>query len=466
MKKSRDKELGERLGRLDDCPPPKPGFEARVWERIEAEAAQAPVGQARAFGARHRRRPLLVAAVAAVAAVLVASVVLFGLPGAGDKTGPAPVSAAVVSARMAEAMSSYRTLQGTMTTSGNAAYVDGGTFATDAAGDFSLRFAAGPAAAAAKAQESSQPLVLTYNAQRHVQINTYVEPSGRRVSYGWDQALPYEGIGVSGWTHPYPPGLAWLVRAALADGDPRVTVDDTVFDGRSAWKVSLPSISYFGYLKGMSFVVDSRTGFLVQWTTPPDPANPGSGGTSLLTDLRVDQPLPADAFSVAVPRGAKLGGQERNQYYCTLDQVPARVGFRPFLPSNLPSGYRLSDVATDPRTPGDFLGWQGPDPGTHAPHTEAFLRYSHGADSFTVHVASTAAYSRSEVAGYFRGLTDFPAYGSALLRAGSFAGLTAQTWFDINGANLVVVGKAYVVYISGSLTRRELYEVANSLQQS
>jgi len=461
MKEYRDEQLGELVSRLDDSPSPASGFEARVWARIDGEMVRAPAAEAR-DGRAHRRRPLLFAA-GAVAA-FVAAAVLFGLPGVGDETGPVPVSAAVVSARMTAAMSSYRTLQGTMTTSGSEVAVNGGTFTTDAAGDFSLRFDA-DAHAAAAAEKVSRPLVLTYNARRHVAMDTYVEPNGRRVSYRWDESLPYEGIGVPGWTHPYPPGYAWLVRAALADGDPQITVDDTVFDGRPAWKVSLPSTRYFGGLAGMSFVVDSRSGFLVQWTWPPDPANPDSGGTSSLTDLRTDQPLSAGAFSVAVPPGAKLVRQERNRYYCTLAQVPARVGFRPFLPSYPPPGYKLSDVATDPRSPGDFMGWQGPDPGTHYPHTEAFLRYCHGADSFTVHVYSIARIPRSEVAGYSRGLTGFPAYGSSLLRKGAFAGFKAQTWFSLYGANLLVVGKTYVAYISGGLTRREIYDVAGSLRQ-
>ena len=460
MKEYRDVELGALVSRLDDYPPPTPGFEMRVWRRIEAEQAAAP-----ALGGRtHRRLLIAVTAVGAVTA-LVAVAILFGLPGAGEETGPAPVSAAAVSARMAAAMSSFRTLQGTMTASGSESYANGGTFAADAAGDFSLRFVAGTDSGD-EAEKLSQPLVLTYNARRHVAIDTYRESNGNHVSYRWDESLPYEGIGVPGWMCPYPPGYAWLVRAALADGDPRIAVADTVFDGRSAWKVSLPSARYFGYLAGMSFVVDRQSGFLVHWTWPPDPANPSWGGSSSLIGLGVDQPLSPGVFSVRVPPGARLVKEERATYYCPLKQVQARVGFRPFLPSFVPSGYVLSDVATDPRSAADFLGWQGPDPGSHDAHTEAFLRYRHGADAFTVHVAAIAGISRREIAGYFAALKGMPAHGSTFLRTGAFAGRRAQTWFALYGANLLVVGKTYVAYISGSLTRRELYDVASSLKQS
>jgi outer membrane lipoprotein-sorting protein len=465
MKEYRDEELGQLMGRLDDSSPPAPGFEARVWARIDSDPAHAPAAKGRDGRAR-RRRPLLLAAVAVgAAAALVTAAVLFGLPGAGDKTGPAPVSAAAVSARMAAALSSFRTLQGTMTTSGSERYANGGTFATDAAGDFSLRFTA-EAPPTAGAGKVARPLVLTYNARRHAVMDTYVEPDGKRVSYGWHDSLPYEGSGVPGWSYPFPPGYAWLVRAALADGDPRVTVHDAVLDGRPAWTVSLPATRSFGYLAGMRFAVDKKSGFLVHWTWPPDPDNRGWTGASSLTDLRVDQSLPPGTFSVGVPPGAKLARQEWAHYYCALGRVPARVGFRPFLPSYLPPGYTLSDVATDPRGAGDFLGWQGPDPGSHDAHTEAFVRYRRGADSFTVHAYSLAGISRSEVTGYLRGLSGMPAYGSEILRTSAFAGRRAQTWFSVSGANLVVVGEAYLAYISGSLTRHELYDVAGSLRQT
>jgi hypothetical protein len=463
MKEYRDQELGALLNEADDAPQAPPGFEERVWRRIAADADQttaAAVGAAVLPRPRTARRRTLLAATmvstAAAAAILV--IILFGLPGAGHETGPAPVSAAEVSARMTAAMSSFRTLQGTMKFRSypDNLYGFSGVFFTDAAGSFSLRYNV-DSFSRSQSKRLSEPLIQTYNAQRHVALDTYVDPTGRRESYGWDQSLPYEGVGVPGWITPYPQGPAWLVRAALIDGDPRVKVTDTVFGGRPAWKVALPA--------GDIFIVDARSGFLVQWSTPPDPSNPDSATTSTLSDLRVDQPLPAEAFSVAVPRGSTLVSEERNSYYCRLGQVAARVGFRPFVPSHVPSGYRLSDVATDPRQADDFLGWQGPDPGTHDPHTEEFLRYRHGADSFTVHVASIAHISRSEVAGYFRGLDGFLTAASARLDGGSFAGYTAHTWFAVDGANLLVVGKSYVAYLSGSLTRQELYEVASSLQQ-
>jgi len=384
---------------------------------------------------------------------------------AGARQGDGPVAAAAaVSARMAAAMSSFRTLQGTMTTSGSEGYANGATFATDAAGDFSLRFPAGPPSGGA-AGRLSTPLILTYDARRHVAIDTYLEPDGSHVSYEWRQSPPYEGVGVPGWTYPYPPGYAWLVRAALADGDPRITVGDTVFDGRSAWTVSLPS-------QGTSAIWRDELRGRQAERVPRALDLAARSGRPALERFQLAHGAPRRPCVLARDvldqrpsrRQASPSGEGRLLLHTRA--VRARVGFRPFVPSRLPRGYRLSDVATDSRSAADVLGWNGPDPGSHDPHTEAFLRYRRGADAFTVHVYSIAGIRRDEVAGYYVGLKGMPAYGSALLRTGAFAGRRAQTWFALSGANLLVVGRTYVAYISGSLTRRQLYDVASSLRQS
>lgn len=469
MRPRRDDELAEALRRLGDAPEPEPGFESRVWARVAADdEARAAGGGSRTEGHAPRRfrprRRLALAAAAAAAAALAVAAALFGLPGAGERTGPQPVSAAEVCARMTDAAASYRTLQGTMRfTFGEPDVVALGTFVADEAGSFSLRYDEG-AWPAHLGDELSLPVTETYDARRHVTLFTYREPDGRLVSYGWDEQLPADGDGMTGWTVPYPVGCAWLVRAALADGDPTVAVESTVFDGRPAWSVVLPQTERFNYLAGMSFIVDQRTGFLVHWEAPADEDTARMSFLSTLSDLRVDEPLPDDAFSTAAPEGAKVT-VEKNDYYCTLAQVQSRVGFRPFVPSRVPKGFALADVATDPRSAGELLGWQGPDPGSHDRHTEQFLRYRRGIDAFTVHAVSIVGVSKQEEADNWVGIEANPAYESAVLEGGAFHGRAAWTWFDQNGANLLVEGEDFVAMISGSLTRQELYEVAASLEQ-
>ena len=457
MKEYRDRELGALLAQGDETPPWEPGFEDRVWRRIDAADALGTARPQEPPTNRHRRL-LAVTAAAVVGAVVVVLVLLFGVPGTGHEIGPAPVDAVVVSARMAAAMSSYRTLEATVTDRVGGKVVDRYALLTDASGDFALHYQQ-----AAHPKGGSVPLSWTYNARRHVELDTYVEPDGRLTSYEWDQTAPYQGDGVASDAPLYEPGWAWFVRAALVDGDPVVTVTNTQFDGRSAWKVTLPHAKRFSWFAGMTFVVDAKSGFLVQWTWPPN-AIAGSGSTSSLTNLRVDEPLAKDAFSTAVPQGARLESVERNSYYCTLAQVSRRVGFRPFLPTWVPQGYRLTDVATDPRYADDFPDWAGPDPGTHDRHTEEFLCYRHGADSFTVHVVAIGRTPRRQIIAWYRQqLALMPVCRIGRVASGTFAGCLAQTWFDFNGANLIVMGSKYVVFLSGSLTRAELYSVADSL---
>ena len=430
-----------------------------MWRHIDA--ADAP-GALRPPGSpTHRRRRLLLAAAAiVVGAAAVGAAVLFGVPGSNHVIGPAPVDAAVVSARMAAAMSSYRTLEATVTDRGPGTSLRRYTLVADTYGDVALRFHQ-----ADHPKGGSAPLAWVYNARRHIELDTYVEPNGRVTAYEWDQATPYQGDGAASDAPLYEPGWAWLVRAALADGDPAVTVTTIRFDGRPAWKVTLPQAKRFTWFAGMSFVVDARSGFLVQWTWPLNEIA-GSGSTATVSDLRIDEPLPKDAFSVAPPRGARLESVERNGYYCTLAQVSRRVGFQPFLPTWVPRGFALAAVATDPRGPGDFPDWTGPDPGTHDRHTEEFLCYRRGADSFTVHVVALGHDRRSVVDWLDRVIPHQPVYAEQRVSTGAFVGAAAQTWFDYNGANLIAVGDTYVAFVSGSLTRLELSEVAGSLEQS
>jgi len=457
MREYRDRELAALLERADETSSTEPGFEERLWRQIDEGSTR---GATRPSRPRPQRRVIAVVSVVAGAAV-VALLVLFGVPGTGHEIGPAPVDAAVVSARMAAAMSSYRSLKATGTDTMAGKVTGRYVVLTDARGDFSLRFRH-----AAHPKGGPAPLSWTYDAGRHVELDTYVEPNGGLVSYEWDQTAPNQGDGVASDAALYDPGCAWFVRAALADGDPDVRVVTTTFEGRAAWKVVLPRAKRLGWFAGMTFVVDAKSGFLVQSTWPRGPESPDGGGTSTLSDLRVNEPLPKDSFSTALPAGAKLASLERNSYYCSLAQVSRRVGFQPFLPSRVPRGYRLTDVATDPRMADDFPVWTGPDPGTHDRHTEEFLRYRHGADSFSVHVVAIGDGSRRQLlAGFRHQLASMPAYLVGRLSTGPFAGYPTQTWFDYNGANLIVTGSKYVAFVSGCLTRAQLYAIAASLQR-
>jgi hypothetical protein len=184
-----------------------------------------------------------------------------------------------------------------------------------------------------------------------------------------------------------------------------------------------------------------------------------------LTDLRVDEPLPRDAFRAVPPPGAHLYRAVAADYYCRLEDVAARVGFRPLTPSpaSVPAGFRLREVATTDRGPLWLHGWCEPD--SRMPHRNQFLRYRRGLDSFTIQIALRRGAPRRLITAD-DGIAALAA-GTAqrrVLARGPFAGETAQTWLDGCGANLIVVGDRYTAFITGALTRAELYPLAEGLR--
>lgn len=365
----------------------------------------------------------------------------------GPSTPPAP-SFTTLSATL-----TYRSPEGTI--------LSRSTFACDAGGNWSLRPERG-----AQEEGTGQTLSEVYNARHHRLVRIVRAPSGRLVSYVFDDVWPYEEqTAMPGGGGSMMLGEAWVVRAAALEGDPPLAVEEVVADGRSAWRV------VFERLRGVedvSLTVDQETGFPVAWSFPlQERYDTTVGGYSgSLTDLRLDEHLSRETFAAEPPADARVEYLLEAELFCGLDDVASRVGFRPFVPARraIPHGYRLTDVATDGRAPAEFFGWserelQGSD-------SNQFLRYRRVAsDSFTVQVASTLLPGEPDEAvlelKHLRGI----AQQTRRLAAGAFAGRTAHTWFDNNGANLVVVGRRHVAFISGTLTRQQLYEVAEGLRQ-
>lgn len=352
----------------------------------------------------------------------------------------------------------FTTLSATLTTRTETS-AHSGVFTCDAAGDWSLR----PGEAEPTPSTGLSLVSKVYNARRHVLLETYRRPDGRLVSYVYADFWPYEDpTGMPGSSGLLDWGEAWIVRAAARDGDPALSVQETVVDGRPAWRATLPR---FRGVEDTAVTVDRQTGLPLE-VSVPEQQDPSAGGgyTVTLTDLHLEAPLPADAFSVAPPQGARVRHQLRADYYCGLHDVAARVGFQPFVPASaaLPAGYRLTDVATDERAATEFSGWSEPDP--RDPHSAEFLRYrGPGLDGFTIQIAAVSRRGRREALAALKPSGLAPA--SRVLSRGAFAGRKARTWFDNFGATLVVAGEQHVAYITGTLSREELYSVAEGLRQ-
>ena len=462
-----DARLREALRTELPAPAHRPGFRDDVRTRVVTLAR--PQGDKRGFWGSLKGRRLPLAAAAALAACAAAALVLFGLPGATKQTGPAAATAAQVAARMAVAMRSFTTLQGQISTAVGRDLTPHplGRVVADSRGDFRIDY---EKVLPPEFDNASQPVARIFNASRHTLLDTWRDADGRLAGIEWAQCPPGAGFGDETYAGTMQPGLAWMVRAALADGDPGIVVKTATFEGRPAWSATFPQSGSFGFIDGATVVVDQETGLVLQLKTTGDPDKDpslNSGGpppsVTTLSQIRVDPRVDGDTFSVTAPQEIQLT-VARGDYYCTLDQAAARVGYAPFLPSFVPEGFTLADVATDPRE----FGPESPSdaaPGGGA-HHELFLSFRHGFDAFSIKIAPLTAAEKRDAQDRYAYLKQSPAYRSDVLRGGRFAEQTAQTWFDLNGANLLVLGDGYGALISGSLTRQELLDVAGSLQQT
>jgi hypothetical protein len=298
----RDEQLGEALRELV-VPGHGVDFHRELRERLAAERP------------RHRLRWLAPVAVAAAAAI---AFVVIGLPSAHQ------ASAALVQAKLREALTSVQTLQGTLLTDGNR-----WRFALDARGDFRLE---GPDAGE----------VTTYDAATGV-----VRSAQHSASLGGDTLFYAERDGVA----PGPPDQGpptWLlpqqlgayVRAALAANDPRVrTVGDT-------WQldVDVEPNAIVPELSGdhLSITVDRLTGL-------PTHVVESRRGRVLhdlrVGDLVVDDSLPVGTFRLAFPPGAEVMRSDDGFRRVALDEVARAVGYRPLVPARVPAGFELATVA-------------------------------------------------------------------------------------------------------------------------
>lgn len=255
-------------------------------------------------------------------------------------------------------------------------------------------------------------------------------------------------------------GAAWRVRAALEEGDPSYAAELTTFDGRDAWRVThRPGDG----VKGETIVIDRQTGCPVAREVQLSEAEGGGRLSLSLTKLRVDESVPAEVFSAKLPRDARLVDVTRASYFCDLGEVAGRIGFGPFVPSRavVPHGFRLSEVATDGRSPVELVGgWS--EPIGQDEHRTQFLRYRDGFNSFSIQIASMRGTPHREMMSSLKTLRSVDLQRRRLV-GGPFAGRSARTWFDDNGANLLVFDHSFAALITGALTRSQSYSLAEAL---
>ncbi|HEY1317178.1 MAG TPA: hypothetical protein VGF10_08180 [Gaiella sp.] len=428
----RDPELGTALRELD-VPDHSAAFFADLERQLAAEPARRPTRRLRL------RWGFRIAAVAASVGVVAAVV---GWPRA-ERTQLA--SAAVVKERVRASLDTLRTLSGVIVTSGPRADDERRfRFALDAKGDFRLD---GPAPGE----------VITYDAAAGV-----ARSAQHSASMGGDAIFYAERRGIApGPPEQGPPSwilpdaLGAYVRALLASGDPRV--EEVVYEGRPAWRVEVDTVpnAMVPALSGdrLEITVDRQSGIPVRVVE-------SRAGAMLhelrIEQLKVDEPVEANAFTFSFPPGSEVIRSDEGFRRVSLAAVTGTVGYTPLVPSAVPDGYELAEVAvaTD-------AGPTGTEAGNPPSRKVVSLAYRRGLDRFvvTTRLAGSAAWSDPLASG--EGYVDHPEH--VTLETGVLR--DAQVVLSPHGVpHLWAVANGLVVTIAGDLSRAELVTLARSLR--
>lgn len=436
----RDEWLGELLRELE-APEHRAQFHAELRRRLREER----------HATRRRttvRWSLRLAAVAAAAAVAIAVV---GPPWGANSPhlpGPQAASAAVVKAHVRAALATLHGLSGVLVATGPGEN-DGGRwrFALDAAGDLRLQ---GPLPGD----------VMTYDARSGV-----VRSAQHSADLGGGTLFYAERSGVA----PGPPDQGpptWLlpeqygafVRAALADTPS--SVEATTFEGRPAWQLGVATRpnTIAPELSGdhLSITVDRASGMPVRVVE--------SKHGAVLRELRienlaVDPALPAGTFALAFPRGAEVTRSDDGFRRTSLDQVAAAVGYQPLVPSWVPNGYRLTEVAVAREA-----APTGKEGGNPPSRMVVSLSYRRGIDQLLVTTRLRGDGTWNDPLAAPEGYSDTPTQVG--VTTGALAGTNAQLVVSPQTTpHLWALTPRLVVTVGGDLGRAELIRIAGALEK-
>jgi hypothetical protein len=327
----RDEELGAALRSLD-VPEHRPRFDADLRRLVAAERD--------ARRARERRgRPglrwgLRVAVVAAAVAVIVLAI---GLPRSERSpriAGPEPATAAVIKERVRQALATLRNLRGIVVSDGPQTGDERRwRFVLTDKGDFRL--------VGLDEQERVAYDASTGVAQR---IGTSASLGGKELFYSERRGVAPgpPDLGPPTWILPREFGA--FVRALLAARDPRLR--EIEYEGRPAWQLDVDAVpnAIVPEFSGdrIEITVDRATGVPVRVLEKKN----GSFRREIrLEKLRVDTDLGRTRFSIDFPPAAEVMHSDEGFRRVALDKVEGVVGYPPLVPSFVPKGYELAEVA-------------------------------------------------------------------------------------------------------------------------
>jgi hypothetical protein len=453
----RDDLLGSLLRELV-VPEHRPEFYAELHYRL-AEERRARLAEERRLRRVRRNRIRWTVRTAFVAAAAALAALVVGLPRGGD--GPEPASAAEIKAKVADALSSAKSVGGKLVVRG-ASYRNAygwerrrWAFALTAEGDFRLTHDGG----------SSD---LAYNASRGIErsIGSISGTTGNaRERAGIAPGPPDNGPADSFLQRDF----GAVVRALLAASDPQVT--DATYEGRTAWKLDIAATpnAIVPELSGDHFeiTVDKQTGFPLRVVET-------KGGEFLdeirIEDLEVDAKLTASDFTIRFPPNAKVERSDDGFRRVRLDQVESIVGYSPLVPADVPDGYELAEIAVAE----DVTYPTGSEGGNPPSMNVVSLAYRRGLDRFIVttrlsHVPApgepelTPEELWSDPLATGEGFRDEPE--RIRLSHGALEGVEAELLIvPRNTPHIWALTDRLVVTVAGDLTRAELLVVAESLE--
>jgi hypothetical protein len=417
---TRDEALGSALRALE-VPEHGPGFESALR---------------RALAARSRRRwltfPRLVPLGAAAAAVVAVAVVLL----VNLSRSPAVASAAEVRAAVAGALSEAQAISGVVV---NGEREQGGglgevkwSFVLTDRGDFRLT-------------GLGTQTDLAYDADENVE--RYFDTGYLTIRTGLAPGPPDSGTA----DYVVQRGLGSAVRALSAAGDPDVV--EVTFNGRDAWLLRTGTGNPG---ETREITVERESGVPVRDVRRLH-------GSVLsewrIDDLHVDPRVSPDAFRLESEPTGPVTRYDMGFRRVTLADAARLAGYRPLVPTRLPLGFQLAEVAFAERSrPTGSEQRQNPES-----RKVVSLAYRHGLDEVVVTTrlrTGAAARWRDPVAVGLLARGPQPFHAAA----GPLAGNRAEIVIDPNVVPHVwgLTGRL-VVTIAGDVDRAELSDLARSL---
>jgi hypothetical protein len=458
----RDHELGAALRELE-VPEHRPEFYAELHTRL-AEQRVARIDERRRRAWTRRSRVRWGARVALVAAVGALAFVAYDIVRSDEGTGPGivvePAQAAEIQQAVRRALAAAQNLSGILVVEGRSYENAYGwdepqrwRFVLTSEGDFRLT---------GLTLEDN----LAYDASRGVQRS--LNPSAS--IEGGDTLFAAVRKGIA----PGPPDeipapsdsllqsdFGAFVRALLAADDPRV--QEIVYEGRRAWRLEVDTSPNLivPELSGNHFAitVDEQTGFPVRVVESKD-------GRKLdelrIEELTVDRDLLPDTFALEFPPGSEIMRSDAGFRRVSLERAEEAVGYAPLVPTFVPEGYELAEVAVHPG-PGFPTGPEAGNP----PSTDVVsLSYRRGLDQLLIttrlrHVPGSPDIWDDPLA-TGEGFRDEPS--RVTLGRGALAGVEAELLIvPRNIPHLWALTDELVVTVAGDVGRADLLRVAESL---